>query len=203
MTVAVPTPDHYLPMLYIAALADEEPLDLLVDGQIAGSISMAAYASGMSRRPDQGGNLEPGSDFSDFPVTERNYFELLTGDSGLGFSEAISFSCGRGIRRLQAQLETSAGRGSTLLDRYRRSLPSTSMSPPTRIQPFKVDQVSQGYEDVLGIGPVRCTTPTMRPKGQAFPARHDTRHSGLSRARQDQPAGCCRSQRLRLVRLGR
>ena len=59
-------------MLYIAALADEEPLDLLVDGQIAGSISMAAYASGMSRRPDQGGNLA-WFRLSDFPVTERNY----------------------------------------------------------------------------------------------------------------------------------
>ena len=44
---AVPTPDHYLPMLYVAGLANDEPLDLLVDGHVAGSISMAAYTLGM------------------------------------------------------------------------------------------------------------------------------------------------------------
>ena len=44
---AVPTPDHYLPLLYIAGLADNKPLDLLVDGHAAGSISMAAYTLGL------------------------------------------------------------------------------------------------------------------------------------------------------------
>jgi 4,5-DOPA dioxygenase extradiol len=44
---SVPTPDHYLPLLYIAGLADTKPLDLLVDGHAAGSISMAAYTLGL------------------------------------------------------------------------------------------------------------------------------------------------------------
>lgn len=44
---SVPTPDHYLPLLYVAGLADSQPLDLLVDGYAAGSISMAAYTLGL------------------------------------------------------------------------------------------------------------------------------------------------------------
>lgn len=40
---SVPTPDHYLPLLYLAGMAGEQPLDLLVDGHAAGSISMASY----------------------------------------------------------------------------------------------------------------------------------------------------------------
>ncbi|HEX5596386.1 MAG TPA: class III extradiol ring-cleavage dioxygenase, partial [Micromonosporaceae bacterium] len=49
-TKAVPTPDHFLPLLYLAGLADsaEQPTDLLIDGYAAGSISMAAYTLGLS-----------------------------------------------------------------------------------------------------------------------------------------------------------
>jgi 4,5-DOPA dioxygenase extradiol len=71
---AVPTPDHYLPMLYIAGLAGGQPLDLLVDGHVAGSISMAAYTLGLDQ-PVSGvasDSSGPASALPDMPMTESN-----------------------------------------------------------------------------------------------------------------------------------
>ena len=55
---SVPTPDHFLPMLYLAGLAVDarEPLTPLVDGCVYGSISMTSYTLGLpiDERPVDG-----------------------------------------------------------------------------------------------------------------------------------------------------
>lgn len=47
--MAAPTPEHFIPLLYFAALADEaaESAEVLVDGFAYGSISMTAFSLGM------------------------------------------------------------------------------------------------------------------------------------------------------------
>lgn len=55
--LAVPTPDHFIPMLYIAALAAaaNETLDVFIEGATFGSISMTSYGLGVDC-PSSAGN---------------------------------------------------------------------------------------------------------------------------------------------------
>ena len=63
--LAVPTPDHFIPLLYLAGLAAAEgaPLDALVRGYTMGSISMTCYGLGakgiLQKHPECAARLPP------------------------------------------------------------------------------------------------------------------------------------------------
>ena len=69
---AVPTPDHFIPLLYLAGLADasSDAVDVLVDGYTYGSLSMAAYTLGLPAPATNGGDSSCPS--PDAPAEDSN-----------------------------------------------------------------------------------------------------------------------------------
>lgn len=54
--LAVPTPDHFLPLLYVAGLCAEDSMRALIRGYSLGSISMTTYCVGCDFRVDESGS---------------------------------------------------------------------------------------------------------------------------------------------------
>ena len=69
---AVPTPDHFIPALYLAGLAAaaDEPADVLVEGRTMGSLSMTAYTVGVDVAAPAGGEGAP--ELPDVPPDQTN-----------------------------------------------------------------------------------------------------------------------------------
>jgi 4,5-DOPA dioxygenase extradiol len=73
---AVPTPDHFLPVLYLAGLADAagSVTQVLVDGYTYGSLSMTAYTLGLAHEESQNAGIgaAPLPDPDAVPTDETN-----------------------------------------------------------------------------------------------------------------------------------
>jgi 4,5-DOPA dioxygenase extradiol len=71
--LAVPTPDHFIPLLYLAGLAAaaDRPAEVLVDGYAMGSLSMTSYTLGANCDVDTT-NADGAPPLPDVPADETN-----------------------------------------------------------------------------------------------------------------------------------
>ena len=71
--LAAPTPDHFIPLLYLAgaAAAAQRPADVLIDGYAMGSLSMTAYTLD-ANCPVTPADPDPSPPLPDIPADETN-----------------------------------------------------------------------------------------------------------------------------------
>ena len=74
--LAVPTPDHFIPLLYLAGMAAAGGVgtDVLIEGYAFGSLSMTCYGIGVTPppAPDVGGGGTDERDIPDVPPSQSN-----------------------------------------------------------------------------------------------------------------------------------
>lgn len=71
---AAPTPEHFLPLLYVAgfAAAADAPARVLVDGYALGSLSMTCFGAGLPALPSHGDDAPAAAVDSVLPAEETN-----------------------------------------------------------------------------------------------------------------------------------
>lgn len=72
--IAVPTPEHFIPLLYLAGLsaAAERPAEVLIDGYVYGSLSMTAYTLDARCPIGNGVDLESAAELGRMPAEDSN-----------------------------------------------------------------------------------------------------------------------------------